>query len=415
LWKSVDGGDTFIDISTWWDNRSAHADHHTIVSHPSYNGVTNHTVFFGNDGGIFRADDVTTVGNDAELPRVSGWQELNNTYGVTQFYGGAGNADSGKIIGGAQDNGTCCYSPANGNENWQAIFGGDGGWCAADPMDPRIFYGEYVFLNIHRNTDAGTTPESNGDRYISGNFWNNAQNKWDWKPLPYTIPDAMNQNALFIAPFVLDPNDSNRILAGGLSLWRTNDANTPNTHATGPRWARIKPGIGQNISTIAIAKNHSDIVWVGHENGVVYKTVNGTSSSPTWQKISGIGFQPLTEVGYCGRIAIDPKNTQIVYVAFSVYGGSNFWRTTDGGSHWQVSASLPAAPMRAIAIHPRQTTFIYLGTEVGLFASEDSGAHWSPANEGPANCSVDDLFWLNETLVCVTHGRGMFKIDLSGV
>jgi hypothetical protein len=415
LWRSVDGGDTFVDISTWWDNRSAHADHHCIVSQSGYNGTSKRSVFFGNDGGIYKAADVTTVGNDAQLPRVTGWQELNNTYSVTQFYGGAGNPASGKIVGGAQDNGTSCYSPAGGSENWFSIFGGDGGWCAADPTDPNVFYGEYVYLNIHRNTDGGTTTESDGDRYISGNFWNNAQSKWDWKPAPFTIPDAQNQNALFIAPFVLDPNNANRILAGGLSLWRTSDAKTPNTNSTGPRWARIKPGIGQAISTIAIAKTNSDIVWVGHENGAVYKTANGTSATPTWQKIDGIGPQPLTAVGYCGRIAVDPKNSQIVYVAFAVYGSSNFWRTTDGGGHWQVSGSLPAAPMRSIAIHPRKTNFVYLGTEVGLFASEDGGASWLPTNEGPTNSSVDDFFWLAETLVCVTHGRGMFKIDLSGV
>ena len=415
LWKSVDGGDTLIDISTWWDSRSAHADQHCIVAHAGYNGTSRLSVFFGNDGGIFRAADLGTVGNDANLPRVSGWEELNNNYCVTQFYGGAGNPVSGKIVGGAQDNGTACYSPAGGSENWFSIFGGDGGQCAADPADANVFYGEYVFLNIHRNTDAGTTVDNNGDRYISGNFWNDAAGKWDWKAAPFSIPDAMNQNALFIAPFVLDPNDANRILAGGLSLWRTNDAKTANGNAAGPRWMRIKPGIGKNISTIAVAQGNPDIVWVGHENGAVYKTGNATAANPLWQRIDDIGQQPLTAVGYCGRIAIDPKNAQIVYVAFSVYGNANFWRTTDGGSHWQVAASLPAAPMRAIAIHPRQTTFIYLGTEVGLFASEDAGAHWSPTNEGPTNCSVDDFFWLGETLVCVTHGRGMFKIDLSGV
>ena len=25
------------------------------------------------------------------------------------------------------------------------------------------------------------------------------------------------------------------------------------------------------------------------------------------------------------------------------------------------------------------------------------------------------LFWMGETLICATHGRGMFRIDLSGV
>src|SRR5262249_50026603 len=41
LWRSTDGGNTLIDISTWWDPRSCHADHHRIVSDPRYDGRTN--------------------------------------------------------------------------------------------------------------------------------------------------------------------------------------------------------------------------------------------------------------------------------------------------------------------------------------------------------------------------------------
>jgi len=128
---------------------------------------------------------------------------------VTQFYGGAGNAGSGIIIAGAQDNGTLAFDPATGTEQWKAIFGGDGGFCSADANNVKVFYGEYVFLNIHRNTDGATSDDTAGDRYISGQFWNAAIGDWDWKPIPFRIPDAFNQRALFIAPFTLDPNNSN--------------------------------------------------------------------------------------------------------------------------------------------------------------------------------------------------------------
>jgi hypothetical protein len=52
---------------------------------------------------------------------------------------------------------------------------------------------------------------------------------------------------------------------------------------------------------------------------------------------------------------------------------------------------------------------------VGVFASENAGAAWSPTNEGPANVSVEDLFWMGEKLICATHGRGMFMLDLGGL
>jgi hypothetical protein len=327
---------------------------------------------------------------------------------VTQFYAGAGNLRTGTIIGGAQDNGTLRYTTAAGSQAWTQMFGGDGGWCAADPTDPNYFYGEYVFLAVHRSSDGGGTSE-----YINGQFWNGTN--WTWKPVPYQIPDSATRSALFIAPFVLDPSNPNRLLGGGLSLWRTNDAKTPNTNTTGPSWTQIKPSVGRLISALAIANNTPDTIWVGHEDGQVYKTANGTATSPVWQKVDGTGPQPLSVGRYCCAITIDPRSSSVVYALFGGYVRGNVWKTTDGGATWSnIGNALPDVPARALAVHPTKSNFVYLGTEVGLFASEDGGATWSPTNEGPTNCSVNHMFWMDRTLVCVTHGRGMFTIDLAG-
>lgn len=416
LWRSTDGGDTLHEISTWWDGRSAHADHHAICPDPRYDGRRNRTVFFGNDGGVHKAEDLALCGSEAQPPFVQGWGELNNQYGVTQFYAGAGHAGSGKIVGGAQDNGTLCFDPAVGSEGWRTIFGGDGGWCAADPSDAKVFYGEYVYLNIHRNTDGGTSSDTQGDRYISGQFWNPAASEWAWKPLPFRIPDAMNQNALFIAPFVLDPGNPERILAGGLSLWETTNAKAPNTLSAGPRWRSVKPSVGANISAIAIAPQDPASVWVGHDNGMLFRSANASAAAPAWQRADHQGPRPLTAARYCTRIVIDPLDPLTVYACFGGFVANNVWVTRDGGARWQrIATGLPAAPVKGFAVHPRRTRLLYAGTEVGLFASEDGGTSWSAGNQGPANVAIDDLFWMNETLVCATHGRGMYRIDLSGV
>jgi hypothetical protein len=396
--------------------QSVHADQHGIIAHPAYDGVTNRIVFFTNDGWVFKAADLAAVGHEANPPYVNGWTELVNAFGVTQFYGGAGNPTSGKIVGGAQDNGTLCFDPAHGPQQWTTVFGGDGGWCAADPTDPDVFYGEYVFANIHRNLDGGSTDDLDGDRYISGQFWNVAIDEWDWKPIPYRIPDAMNRQALFIAPFVLDPNNPDRLLVGGQSLWRTNDAKTPNTPTTGPSWQSIKSTAGTRISAIAVATGASDVVWVGHTDGKLFRSPDATSTQPRWDRVGVGGTSPLSAPRYCTCITIDPSNHDMVYAAFGGYVNGNLWITHDAGATWtDLSSGLPAAPVRAIAVHPRRTDLVYLGTEVGVFASDNAGATWSPTNEGPTNCSVDDLFWMTETLICVTHGRGMFTIDLSSV
>jgi hypothetical protein len=417
LWRSTNGGDTLVDISTWQSDSSAHADQHAIVSHPAYDGVQNTTVLFGNDGGIYRAMDVKTVGNDTKPPKVAGWEKISTGYGVTQFYSASAHAGDGVIAGGAQDNGSLIHHTGNGNTDWARFFGGDGGYCAIDPTNSDIVYGEYVFLNIHRVTDGGRTPDILGDRYISGQVWNPAQRKWMFKPKPFQIPDARgDRNALFIAPFVLDPNNPNRILAGGLSLWRTDDARTPNTPTTGPRWAEIKkPANSMSpISAIAITTGNPDRVWIGHKNGEVWRSLNATAAAPDWLPVS-ISPPPAAPIRrFCQCIVVSSHDPDVVLVGFGGFVRENLWLTRDGGVSWtSLGTGLPAAPVRSMAIHPRQPDWFYAGTEVGVFGSEDRGQTWSPTNEGPANVSVEDLCWMGEVLVCATYGRGMFRIDLA--
>jgi photosystem II stability/assembly factor-like uncharacterized protein len=382
LYRSTDGGNKFNQISYWFKApASPHADHHVIVAHPQYNGTTNRVVFFGNDGGLYRAKDVLTA-ND-----VNGWQELNNNLGITQFYGAAANPATGTFVGGAQDNGTLRFTKASGPEKWSSMFGGDGGYCAADPTDPNFFYGEYVYLQIHRSTDGGASSE-----YI----WNGIEDAGKG-------PDLAN----FIAPFLLDPNNPNTLLAGGASLWRST-----NVKAKTPQWANIKPSVQSPISAIAVAKGKPNIIWVGHNDGRVYRTDKGTNATlapADWTQV-GQGKLPPR---FCQRITTDPVFPNVVYVTFGGYANNNVWKTEDGGATWSgIGGKLPDVPVRGLAVHPKNTKFVYAGTEVGVFASEDGGKTWSPTNEGPTNCSVDDLFFLDTRLVAVTHGRGLFIINV---
>lgn len=373
LFRSTNGGTNFSQFG------SAHADQHIVVEAPGFDGSANKTVYFGNDGGIYRTNDI--------LASFVSTTELNNNLGITQFYGGAGNVTSGRIIGGTQDNGTLRYSGST--EGWTAMASGDGGWSASDPTDPNYFYGEFQWLQLHRSANAGATAQS----IYSG------------------ITDATpNGPTNFIAPFILDPNNPNTLLAGGANLWRT-------TNAKGLvplGWTNIKATIGSNISAISVAKGNSDIVWVGHNNGNVYLATNGTAASPTWTQVDlnppGLPNRRVT------RITVDPTNSNRVYVTFAGFStiADNVWRSDNAGGSWtNISTNLPLAPVRSLVVWQDNPNFIYVGTEVGVFASANAGASWSPSNDGPTNCSVDELFWMGNTLVAATHGRGMFSINIS--
>ncbi len=387
LWRGRYNGSTFnlplTQISSAAQN-SAHPDQHVIVAHPGFNNVTNRIVYFGNDGGLYRADDVSTV------EQTVGWTNLNSSpgnagLGITQFYGAAGNATSGVIIAGAQDNGTLRFS---GNpQGWTSTNGADGGYCAADPTDANYFFGESQNLGIFRSSDGGQT----STYIVTG--------------LSDQVCPPCRSN--FIAPLLLDPNNSNTLLTGGWSLWRSTNAK-----AVTPTWAAIKaPNVGNwPISAIAVSPITSDLILVGHNDGSIFRTLNGASSSPSWTSFnSPVAGRMVT------RLTVDTAHpTNWIYATFGGFNGDNVYRTIDNGVTWvDVTGSgatgLPNVPVFSLVVHPTNPNFVYLGTEVGVFTSEDAGATWFLPQDGPANVSVQELFWMGGDLVAVTHGRGLYR------
>jgi photosystem II stability/assembly factor-like uncharacterized protein len=416
LYRSKDGGANWDDpISDSVNSPTLpHADHHVIVADPNYDGIRNKRLFFGNDGGVYVADDITTVSAK------KGWRSLNNGLGITQFYGAAGNLKSRKIIAGAQDNGALIYTPAQtpprahqGIYDWfdlgldEFSFSGDGGVCAADPEEP-FFYGEYIWLRLHRG-DGKSRPRS----------------------IDQTILDARSEElALFIAPFMLAPDDPKVMFAGGSRLWRCADVRADEPQFDKVKSALVKTGDDREdptrtlISAIAVQKG-GKVVWVGHEykeddsenSGAVFRTDDVTANEPSWVRV-GLGDQDgkgkLPE-RHCTRLVIDPRDSNTVYALYGGYFTNNLWRSSDGGKTWAGvgTRGLPEAPAFDLVVHPDDSKILVLGTEVGLFVSADAGKTWSPTSQGPTNCAVYQLFWMGKTLVAVTHGRGLYTIDLS--
>ncbi len=395
LWRSVDGGTTLTRMSNWSQApNSAHADQHGIFETPTFNGLTDRTVFFCNDGGVYRASNVFTAGTPSFT---SGWSAMLSGLGITQFYGAGASPASNNVIGGTQDNGTLRYTPATGL-TWSTIFGGDGGVCAVDPTNGNYVYGEYVTLDLFRSSTGGG---STG--YINGRTGNS------WKAPPYVITDCQNGFASFIAPFTLDPSNPNRMIAGARSVWRSNDVKTPNTSTTGPQWAAIKPPTtgNSNSTAVSVAPSSSDIIWVGHGNGDVYYTTNGTAATPTWtQRNTTSPALPGRKVTH---ITIDPGNPNHVLVTFGGYSAQNVWVTNNAGATWTALPGIPSIPCYDVEIHPQITNWLYVGTELGVLTSENGGLTWSVPNDGPANTPVYELFWNNGSLYAVTYGRGIYR------
>ena len=102
-----------------------------------------------------------------------------------------------------------------------------------------------------------------------------------------------------------------------------------------------------------------------------------------------------------------------------VFHDWHVWRTTDGGSNWELRVGsgehmLPPVQVNSVRFNPYHSRWVYVGTDLGVYASEDKGLTWSRAplygeHEGPVNTETAEVFWQAEHLIAATHGRGMYR------
>jgi len=397
LWKW--SSSTLTRISEWSDdidgnaiggNNSAHADQHIIIPDPDYDGSGNTRVYFGNDGGIYKAENAWTVSLN------SGWAALNSELNITQMYGVDVSRTGDTLIGGAQDNSYFVDRTANsGDLGWGVYSTGDGGHCAIKKSNPEIMYGSTQRGNVFKSADGGDTfcrvlSLNGGSTLQCGNF--------------FTVQDT----PVFIAPIEMDPNNDQTLYVGGRSLWRTQNEGTS--------WSSLFTNTTASISTIEIAKGNANLIWIGLTNGNIWRTVNGGVS---WSQISWAN-QPAGNA--VSDIAINPNNTSEVFVTLSRgFQDSCIWYTSNAGSFWELRDLGIQLGVHSIVWHPLYTNWVYCGTAYGLFASEDDGQNWSitpffSQGEGPVYAPVLELVWQGEGttahpyyLVSGTYGRGVWR------
>lgn len=386
LQRSTDGGVNLTKIGGDTSGASVpfvHPDIHAIVPHPQYDGVNNKTVFIGCDGGIYSTSDITT----ASLS--SGWQYLNSSLGITQFYSGAVASDGSRVAGGAQDNDRLHYTVAGGTEGWFVAGGtapgGDGTMAVIDFSNSQRIYMEATGLSVGRSDDGGQ----------------------NYAPKTTGITDNSLSTSLWVSPLVIDPNNANTLVAGGSQIWKTTN--------NADQWNSIRSALPTTplCSTIDIAKGNSQIIWVGYANGQISRTTDGGAN---WLNLPGAGM-PTTAVT---SISISAINNSVVAVSFGGFIANNVWVTQDGGTTWfqrtgSAPYNLPAIQVNTIRFHPLSVDWIYAGTDFGVFASYDRGITWytlpsDGQGAGPANVEVSQLFWQStQYLYAATFGRGMFR------
>ncbi|MFQ6046089.1 MAG: glycosyl hydrolase [Gemmatimonadales bacterium] len=180
-------------------------------------------------------------------------------------------------------------------------------------------------------------------------------------------------------------------------LWKTTNAGTS--------FSPIFDGEGSySIGVVALDPKNSNVVWVGTgENNAqrsvsygdgVYKSIDGGG---TWKKMG------LEQSEHIGKILVDPRNSDVVYVAaqgpvFSGGGDRGLYKTTDGGETWtKILDGGEWAGVSDVVMDPRdpdiliaavwqrarrQWGYIAGGPESGLHRSTDGGETWVKSQRG---------------------------------
>lgn len=372
IMKSTNGGSSWSQLtywSTYYGTPYVHADHHAIIFDPSSANI----VYSGNDGGIYK-----TVNGG------STWTDLNNGLEITQYYGGAVPSSGTGYHGGTQDNGHLRYNGTG--TDWTKVYGGDGGYAAIDQSNSQIAYEEYVYLDMKKTTNGG----NNWNSCITG------------------LSDATNPNAcLFIAPFSLNPEASNVLIAGSDNVWVTVNSAGSWTSSSGTLSA------GEKVSAVTILNSSSPYLgFAGTTDGKVFRCTNLTGSSDSWSNIS----PPGNNGAWVRRISVDPNDKQSIYACYSGYNnsstGQHVYYSSNQGTSWSdISTSLPDVPVHSLIVDPTSGQKLYAGTETGVYQTTNRGTSWTKAGSGmPDYVPVDELALQSGSnkLFAFTHGRSAF-------
>jgi len=358
----ADDGSTLVD--------KMHADQHELL-------MFNDDLYVGNDGGIYYQDRQATDPN---------WDPLYSGMNITQFFSIELDPTNpnGHTLLGAQDNGEMLY---DGDDNFQTLWGGDGGEGCVDPTDNNRYY-FYINYNLMKDGCDLCWP---GPLNPPGGC--------------NCIDDSTQFTTWGIRALEIDPTNNLVLYAGYTCLHKTTNG--------GSSWSKVSgiPCLNAFGGTIIdLDFDATNRLWV-LKSGGVYRQ-NSYGSANFTNVTSNL---PVSLVSMTG-LACSNTNSNIAFVTFSGYQASEkVYYTYDGGITWtNISGLLPNIPVNCVVYQPNSNDGVYIGTDIGVFYSDNDLILWTPFRNGMPSVAVTDMeiSTVDNMLYASTFGRGLWKTDL---
>ncbi|HTA61189.1 MAG TPA: glycosyl hydrolase, partial [Bacteroidia bacterium] len=396
---SDDGGYSFSEASG--DGGWVHSDMHALWINPSNTNI----MYLGTDGGIY-----------VSIDRGATWQ-FNHSLPVGQFYHVACDLkEPYNVYGGLQDNGSWTAPSAApggiGNANWDRVNGGDGFWTVPD-VDGKTVYSEYQGGNMFRTNLSTMKAELIQPQKTS----KEEKLRWNWNtPI---VTGAKNPKNLYVgAQYLYKSTDQGRNWKRLSADLTTNNKKKQEQEESG--------GLSEDntsaenhctIFTIAESPLDENLIWVGTDDGnLQYSTDAGT----TWTNVSpNIAKCGIANQAWVSSIQPSQFDKNTLYATFDnhMYGDHNTYlgKSTDMGKTWKkINSTEFTGFAHKIKEDLENKNLLFLGTEMGLFATLDGGENWfRMKNNMPEYALVRDIQIHPKThdLIVATHGRGIFILD----
>ena len=160
-------------------------------------------------------------------------------------------------------------------------------------------------------------------------------------------------------------------------------------------------------------------LFIGTTNGRVFRA-DRSGTSWTLTRLDNIAAGPLGLVGLIADFAVDWSDGTRASV-YAALGGSGDRRHVwhfDGTRWWDRSGAAGSGLIdvehNSIVVDPDSPANVYVGANVGVWHSPDSGTTWSPLENGLPDAPVFDLQIHRQArlLRASLHGRGLYEYAL---
>jgi PKD repeat protein len=159
---------------------------------------------------------------------------------------------------------------------------------------------------------------------------------------------------------------------------------TGNWTSLGPSVIPANGGGAGRCNFLRFDPSNSNILWTGSPGGGLWKSTTGGSTWINWNT------DQLPVIG-CTDLAIDPNNSQVLYLATGDgYGGDTYsigvLKSTDGGLTWNTTGLnwnvSQTRRIRRLIIHPTNSNLLIAATSNGIYRTTNGGQSWTQVQTG---------------------------------